>query len=76
MTYTTFNPTALTLDEEEELYIDAYDYVDSSLDEEDDEYDNDEPLYGGYGQYAFDTYSTFDSNDYEYQQALAEGAFR
>jgi hypothetical protein len=54
----------------EEIYEDAYDYVDTSLDEEEVEVeDNDEYFYGGYGSH-FDSYSGFDSNDYEYQQAL------
>lgn len=70
MTYTTISTTDLLQDCEVEEYEDAYAYVDSSLDEEDESYDNDEYLYGGYGLNAFDTYSTFDSNDYEYQQSL------
>jgi hypothetical protein len=49
-------------------YIDAYDYVSESFDDDIEE-DIDTPYYGGYGQ-AFDTYSTFDPDDYEYQQDL------
>lgn len=54
--------------QETDHYEDAYDYVDYSLDDPEPE-DNDEYIYGGYGTH-FDTYSTFDANDYEYQQAL------
>ena len=63
-------PSYTSTIEQQEEYLDAYDYVDESLDEEQEEIeDNDEYLYGGYGSH-FDTYSTFDSDDYEYQQAL------
>jgi hypothetical protein len=55
-----------TIDVEE--YLDALDFATESLDAEQPE-DNDEYLYGGYGS-SFDTYSTFDENDYEYQQSL------
>jgi hypothetical protein len=49
-------------------YEDAYEYVDYSLDDPEPE-DNDEYIFGGYGSH-FDSYSGFDSNDYEYQQSL------
>jgi hypothetical protein len=54
--------------EVKEAYQDAYDFVDYSLDDPEPE-DNDEYLYGGYGTH-FDSYSTFDADDYEYQQSL------
>jgi hypothetical protein len=63
----TFNKVE-ALYQEEEDYEDAYSYVDYSLDDSEPE-DNDEYQYGGYGSH-FDSYSTFDSNDYEYQQGL------
>ena len=62
-----YQPTTVETSVEED-YIDAFDFVTESLDEEQEE-DNDAYYYGGYGG-AFDTYSTFDENDYEYQQAL------
>ena len=61
-------PSYTSTIEQQEEYLDAYDFVTESLDEEQEE-DNDAYYYGGYGG-AFDTYSTFDKNDYEYQQAL------
>jgi hypothetical protein len=61
----TFNQVE-ALYQEEENYEDAYSFVDYSLDDPEPE-DSDEYLYGGYGS-RFDSYSTFDINDYEYQQ--------
>ena len=48
----------------DEDYVDAMDALNYE-----DEVDNDEYIFGGYGTH-FDCYSTFDADDYEYQQGL------